>query len=666
MEFMPTRRNWKEPRPNPFKVLFPEVHGWVRGGAHIQTVWIYIALAFFTLLFYAPVAWHDFISLADYDYVRDNSRVAGGITFGNILWAFRTGHTGSWQPLTWLSHMRDCQFFGLNPGWQHFNNTLLHAANAQLLFFILCWFTGERWRSAFVAAVFALHPLNVETVAWIAERRNLLSVCFLLLGLLAYGQFLEQQSRYRYALLVSLFVLGLMASPIIITFPFVLLLIDYWPLSRLELGWRFRELLFEKIPLFAVSLIWSVITFVVEKKAGGLSIFDAVPFPARLANALLSYARYLGKIFWPANLSIPYRYDQAYGALALCFIGILLACITGAVIYFRRKPYLATGWFWYLGTLVLVIGLIQIGPESFADRYAYLPSIGIFIAITWLCADLFSQRRVSQRAVALLGAAVITACVIKTSFQLSYWENTQTLFKHSLRLDPKNYLALETLGSEFVQQKRFDEALECFERVLRFTQQRPFAHSAIASILYSRGEGSEAAEHYEKALGIISPSLSRIRLHDRDRAAVVMNNLAWLRVTIPDPKLRNPDQALRLATKSIELRTPPSAVQLGTLAASQAEKGQFSVAVTNARQALALAKARHETILAEVIQKCIAAYEAGQTVRQLPKHAEAGKKSQSAPESRDLEILSAPFWRVQNEGATPSPPPLPALQQPNP
>lgn len=664
MAFMFTRRNWKEPQPGPLTVLFPEVHAWFRSGAPIRTLWIYIGLAFFILVFYAPVLGHDFISLADYDYVRDNPHVATGLSLGNVFWAFRTGHTGIWQPLTWLSHMRDCQIFGLSPGWQHFNNVLLHALNALLLFFVFSWFTGERWRTAFVVALFAFHPLNVESVAWIAARKNLLATSFLLLGLLAYGYFLEQPGRHRQILLISIFTLGLMTSPIIVTFPFLLLLIDYWPLGRVQLGWKLRELLVEKIPLFAISVIASVVTLLVSKKAGDLSIFDAVPFPSRLANALLSCVRYLGRIFWPANLFLPYRYDQSYSALSLWIVGIALSAITGVVICFRRKPYLATGWFWYLGTLVPVLGLIQIGPESMADRYTYIASIGIFLGLTWACADLFSRWPVSQRALAWVGAALIIMCVVKTSFQLRSWENTETLLKHSLKLDPRNYLALEKLGDEFLRQKRFDEAFSCFEGVLPLAPNHPYARATLASILYSRGRGVEASENYEKALGIISPSLDRLRLSDRNKVAVVMNNFAWLRATMPDSKLRNAEESLRLAKQSVALTSPPSAVQLGTLAAAQAENGQSTTAVATARQALNLAQAQQQSDLAAMIQKSITAYEGGRSIRQLPRSAETAKNTPSASESSDIDLLSLPLWISQTQGAKPTPTPLPGVQEP--
>ncbi|HEY6991876.1 MAG TPA: hypothetical protein VH369_26020, partial [Bryobacteraceae bacterium] len=325
VEFAPTRKNWKDAQPNPLRVLFPEVSAWVEGGAHLRTLSIYIGLVLMALLVYAPSVWHDFVALADYDYVRDNPHVVSGFTLENIWWALRTNHTGLWQPLTWLSHMRDCQFHQLNPAWQHFSNILLHTVNAALLFFVLVWFTGERWRGAFVAALFAVHPLNVESVAWIAERKDLLATFFFLLTFLAYGQYLERRGVAPYLFFLLVFALGLMASPVIIALPLVLLLVDYWPLRYFEMEISWRRILYEKLPLIALSLIGAVVTFFMHKTAGALSIFDAVPRILRAENALCSYARYLGKIFWPANLIVPYRFDETYSVAALSIAaGILV------------------------------------------------------------------------------------------------------------------------------------------------------------------------------------------------------------------------------------------------------------------------------------------------------------------------------------------------------
>ena len=664
----------------PLSTLFPGVHAWTEGGAYIPTALIYIGLALLSLLLYFPSAWHDFIALADYEYVRDNPHVATGLTWPNFLWAFRTGHTGLWQPLTWLSHMRDSEFSGMSPALPHLNNTLLHAANTLLLFFVLYWFSGVRWRSAFVAALFAVHPLNVESVAWIAERKDLLGTFFFLLTLLAYGQYLERRGTGPYLLMLFVFALGLMTSPIIVTLPAVLFLIDYWPLRYLEVGVGLKRIVYEKIPLFALSIVSCIATFFIHKKAGGLSIFDTVPRVARLENALLSYAHYLGKIFWPTNLAIPYRYDQTFNPIVLCAVGVLLVGISVIVVCVRKKtPYLFTGWFWYLGTLVPMIGLTQIGAQSMADRYAYIPAIGIMIGVVWTCADLFPRWQMSRRMIVSLGVAVIFVCVAKTSFQLNYWENTETLLKHSIEVDPENYLALETLGNEYVREKHFDEAVTVFDDALRVTRERPFTRATQATILYSQGRAAEAAEQYEKALRFVVPWLNLLGSSDRTRVALLMNNLAWIRATIPDAGSRNAEEALQLAKRSLELSDHADAVQLNTLAAAQAETGQFSVASATARQALDLAQAQKQINLVGVIQRCIDFYEAHESVRQFPNQMKAEKKAPFPEHSIDIDLSPilrrgprspaqspVPFLPLQLSDPARSPSSLPPLQTPSP
>ena len=617
MWLMKKRPGERELQPNPLITLFPEVRGWIREDDRIRTLGIYIALALLTFLLYLPSAWHDFIALADYEYVRDNPHVATGLTWPNFLWAFRTGHTGLWQPLTWISHMRDCQFSGITPGLQHINNVLLHTANVLLLFIVLNWFTGARWRSAFVAAVFAVHPLNVESVAWIAERKDLLATFFFLLTLLAYGQYLERRGTGPYLLMLFVFALGLMTSPIIVTLPVVLFLIDYWPLGYLEMGVGFRRILYEKIPLFALSAVACVTTFFVHEKAAALSIFDIVPRVTRLESALLSSARYLGKIFWPANLAIPYRYDQAVSTVALLAVAVLLIGITVGVLYFRRtKQYLVTGWFWILVTLVPTIGFVQIGAQSMADRYTYIPSIGIFIGITWAGADLFSHWRVPQRAIATLTAGLILACVIKTSFQLTYWADTETLLTHSVKINPKNYLALEALADEFQRQKRTNEQVACLNRALQIAPERPFKRADVALLLSLSKRPKAAAAQYKIALKSISPSVQKMGPTERSRASDVANNLAWIRATALNPELRDSAEALELSKRSVEWSGGRAdAVQLDTIGAAQAQAGQFDAAIATARKAADMAKTQQQSQLLGEIERHISLYEMGQPFR---------------------------------------------------
>ena len=620
VEIAPTRKNWKEPQPNPFRVLFPEVTAWSERGAPVRTIWIYVVLAALAFFLYLPAVWHDFVALGDHDYVRDNPHVATGFTAANILWAFRTGDTGLWQPLTWLSHMRDCQFFETTAGWHHLNNILLHVVNTVLLLFVLNWFTGERWRAAFVAAIFAVHPLNVETVAWIAERKDLLGTFFFLLGFLAYGQYLERRGTAAYLLLVLVFALGLMASPIVIAFPLALFLFDYWPLRYFEMGIGWRRNLYEKLPLIGLSLLAAAVTFFVHKKAGVLSVFDTVPRMLRAENALTACARYLGKIAWPANLYIPYRYSETYDIATLSIAAIILVAISAAVLFLRRtKPYLFTGWFWFLGTLLPVLGLAQIGAHAMADRYTYIPAIGIFIGATWFCADLLAGWRVPRTVIGWICALIISLCVIKTSFQLPHWENTETLLKHTLQLDPKNYFALESLGDEFGRQKRTNDEMDCFARVLKINPNRPFTRANAGLVLETSGYRSKAAVQYETALRSLTPAVPFMGKAERSRAADVANNLAWIRATALESELRNGSDAIKLAKNSIEWSGGQAdAVQLDTLAAAEAENGQFDSAVKNARQALDLAKATKEIRLATQIERHLSVYQMGQPFREFP------------------------------------------------
>ena len=424
-------------------------------------------------------------------------------------------------------------------------------------------------------------------------------------------------ARASYLLLLLIFTLGLMASPVVVTLPFVLFLLDYWPLGYLELGLGFRRIFYEKIPLLALSAISCVATFFIHKGNASLSVFDLVSLPRRLANVPLSYARYLGKIFWPADLAIPYRFDEHLNTVALIAIGALLLGITVGVLYFRRqKQYLMTSWFWFLVTLVPTIGFVQIGAQSMADRYTYIPSIGILIGISWGCADLFSRARISQRIVAALSAVVILACVIKTSFQLTYWADTETLLTHSVKINPQNYLAFEALADEFQRQKRTNEQVACLNRALQIAPERPFKRADVALILSLSRHPKEAAAQYEIALKSISPSVQRMGTTERSRASDVANNLAWIRATALNPELRDSAEALELSKRSVEWSGGRAdAVQLDTIGAAQAQAGQFDAAIATARKAADLAKTQQQSQLLGEIERHISLYEMGQPFR---------------------------------------------------
>jgi hypothetical protein len=407
-----------------------------------------IALA--TFLLYLPVAFHAFIDYDDPDYVFDNPHVASGLSLKNILWAFTTGYAANWHPLTWLSHIADCQFFGVIPGPQHVVNALLHAANAAILCLLLWRMTGRLWRSAFVSALFAFHPLHVESVAWIAERKDILSTFFWLLTILAYHAWTVRPDPRRYLLIALCFTLGLMSKPMVVTLPAVLLLLDYWPLGRLRSLRQLGPLLLEKIPFAALSAASCVITFLVQRSGGAVASLQYSPLSSRLADALCAVYFYLGKLLWPRALMLPYVAGTGPGSAMLALGVVLFLAITLAVLALgRRAGYLTVGWFWFLGTLLPVIGIVRVGRQFAADRYTYIPSIGFFIILAWGAADLSTRVRLPRPALAALAAIVLSACAIAASRQIAYWKNGVILFLHAVTLDPDNLEAVDCLATAY-------------------------------------------------------------------------------------------------------------------------------------------------------------------------------------------------------------------------
>ena len=426
-----------------------------------------LLLACVTFAVYWPARHYGFVDYDDDDYVSNNVVVRAGLTWAGFVWAFSDQHACNWHPLTWFSHMADCQMFGLNPGAMHLENVLLHCANAVLLLLLLNSITAASWRSAFVAALFALHPLRVESVAWIAERKDVLSGFFFMLTLLCYAKAVtsdkwrvtskdtnsplitHHSSLFRFALLF--FVFGLLSKPMLVTVPVVLLLLDFWPLKRFTLHdsrSAIVRLVREKIPFFLLSVIVGVITLFAQR-AGGSWVPVNTPIYSRIGNVVIGYWNYIEKLFWPQNLSFLYlRSDKISAAeffLAAFFLAVFLAAISAiAAIQLRRWPWFAVGWLWFLVMLLPVSGLLQLGRLSIADRYTYLPAIGFYIVVVWGVADLlailFSQK--ICRCLSIAGAvAILLACAILTRQQLAYWQNPQTLMEHALKVDPNNYVA---------------------------------------------------------------------------------------------------------------------------------------------------------------------------------------------------------------------------------
>jgi tetratricopeptide (TPR) repeat protein len=483
---------------------------------------ICLALAVVTLAVYWPLTSHPFINFDDDDYIVGNTHVTSGLTWTNVAWAFQTGAAANWHPLTWISHMFDCDLYGLNPGGHHLTNLLFHIANTLLLFLLLKQMTGTMWRSAFVAALFAWHPLHVESVAWASERKDTLSAFFWMLTLLAYARYAKKPNVAGYLLALLLFACGLMSKPMVVTLPFVLLLLDFWPLNRLRLpdfgaesnlenvparnpaakSWTRMAffLVVEKIPFFALAAAASAATFLVQKNAGA---FWQSPFPLRMANAVLAYVRYISKIFWPADLAIVYPYPHHWPALFVAG-AVLLLVAWSALFVFRTKqnPYLIVGWLWFLGTLVPTIGLVQVGAQSMADRYTYIPSIGLFILIVWGANDLLDLRPELKKFLPLAGGAALAGCLAVTSLQLNYWQSGIQLFGRAIAVTTDNYVACNTLGKAFERAGQKDKALFLYSEAVRLEPRYPQGQFNLAMSLLEYGKTAEALAHLKIAANL--------------------------------------------------------------------------------------------------------------------------------------------------------------------
>jgi len=460
-----------------------------------------------TIALYNPVTRAPFLNFDDVVYVTDNPQVRAGLTWNTVVWAFHTTEASNWHPITWLSHALDCQIFGLNPAGPHSVNVLLHAANAVLLFLILESATGLAWRSLMVAALFALHPINVESVAWIAERKNVLSMFFFLLALAAYGWYARRPGIGRYLTVTLAYALSLMTKPQVITFPFALLLLDYWPLRRLGAarevpgeasathGRSFWSLVGEKVPWFALSAVSAVITMKVQTDATQVKL----PFWIHLGNAALSYVKYLEKAFWPLRLAPVYPHPEASISVTAAVLSAcaLLAVSILAVIFRQHRPYFV-GWFWFLGTLVPMIGLVQVGVQAMADRYAYIPLLGIFVIVCWGAADLIRTWHIPTAVSAVAAAAILLALGIALHRQVSFWTDNLTLWTHTLEITEGNYLAEDSVATALIAEGRADEALPHLQRARSLRPNDPTATLDIATYEQMHGNYQAALEGYAK------------------------------------------------------------------------------------------------------------------------------------------------------------------------
>jgi Flp pilus assembly protein TadD len=472
---------------------------------------ICLALAFATAAVFWQVYAYDFVNFDDPTYIYENPNIQSGITLKAIKWAFTTDRTGYWHPLTWLSFMLDYQLFKGWAGGYHLVNVLFHIINTLLLFYVLMRMTGAVWPSAFVAAAFALHPLHVESVVWISERKDVLGVFFWLLATWAYIRFVNRPKIIDYLLVIIFLALGLMAKPMLVTLPFALLLLDYWPLERLSskygntgLKRSFFYLLIEKVPLFAIVLASCIATFIAQRVTGAMRTTEEYGFPVRLANAFISYAKYIEKMIWPVKLTFFYPHPGLNVSVLYAVISaVLLLVVTILILRFAKKrKYLVTGWFWYLGTLIPVIGIVQVGMQAYADRYSYITLTGLFVIIAWGVWELFAKFRYKKIVLIHLALLTIAAMSICTWFQIHYWQNSLVLFQHALDVDADNYIAHGYMTQPLLDQGRIDEAIWHNSQALRIKPDYIDALNGMGVALHEAGRMDEAVVYYKKAIEI--------------------------------------------------------------------------------------------------------------------------------------------------------------------
>ncbi len=492
-----------------------------------QPFFLGLLLAVVTVALYYPVHQHPFVNYDDSGYVTDNVHVQSGLEWDTVTWAFTTFEQANWHPVTWLSHALDCQLFQLNPAGHHNVNLLLHVVNVLLLFWVLYRATGFVGRSCMVAALFALHPINVETVAWIAERKNLLSMMFFLLALGAYRWYVQKPRTARYAVVALLFALGLMAKPQVITLPFVLLLWDYWPLGRMfasaqddspgvaregapakSLAWLVEE----KLPLFGIAAASAVVTMFVQRMGGARNWF---PRTVRLENAVVSYAQYVKKALWPSRLALFYPHPESFKVWEVLGALVFLLAVTAFVVVQRRHRYLSVGWFWFLGTLVPMVGLVQVGVQAMADRYAYLSFIGLFIMICWGIADWSEQRRISPAWLVGVSVVVLLALAVTCRVQINYWADNVTLWSHTVQVTGPNFIAENSLGVALNRDGRKEAAIEHFRAALAVNPNDASANLNVAEYDRVHGRLQEAIERCQRVPAMTQLTIQKVQAFEK-------------------------------------------------------------------------------------------------------------------------------------------------------
>ena len=606
---------------------------------------IALLLALATLLVYLPAGTHPFVNYDDDDYITNNPPVKQGLTWAGLRWALTTWHASNWHPLTWVSHMADCSLFGLNAGAHHFVSVLLHAANAALLFLLLFRLTAGLWPCAFIAALFAWHPLHVESVAWVAERKDVLSTFFALLSLLSYTRYAKENCRRSFWFAVLFLALGLMAKPMLVTLPFILLLLDHWPLRRTG-SESPAALLREKTPFFLLAAAACVVTFLAQHQGAAVATLEKVSLAYRLENLPVAYAGYLSKIFWPANLSVLYPLPKTISGLSIAAaLAVLILISAGAWRARKGSPYGIIGWLWFLGMLVPVIGLVQVGGAAMADRYTYFSATGIFLAVTFGAAALARRFHVPRTLLTVVAAGILAACLALTAHQLRYWRDAETLFRHAIAVTGDNDVALIDLGVALSAQGRLEEALVPYHEALRLAPDRYQLHNNLGNILGRLGRPEEALAEYREAVRLkpdlaflhngtaqmlaqlgrleeaeacfseairLDPSFAsphfelaktllkqgqNIAAMDQFRAALrldpdnfqILAQIAKVLAASDDPELRDGRTALVLAAKANALTGGQQPVVLDALAMACAETGDFDNAQEVAQRALDIA-----------------------------------------------------------------------------
>lgn len=575
-----------------------------------------LMLVVVTLAFYNPVAHNGFVFFDDSPYILKNAPIQNGLTWDAVKWAFSTYHAGNWHPLTWLSHALDCQLFGLNPVGHHYVSLMFHAANAVLVFLILEGATGLTWPSLMVAALFAFHPLNVESVAWAAERKNVLSMFFCLLALSSYTKYARSGKTSSYVSVLLFFALGLMAKPQIITLPFVLLLWDYWPLERLfsnrasvnsgrsEGSRPLSFLLREKIPLFLLAVLSAAITMAAQRSGNSVRSLGEMPISARIENSVVSYVRYLGYTSWPAKLAPLYPHPgNSLPTWQVAGLAIVLLLVTALVVRWRDRRHLLVGWLWFLGTLIPVIGLVQVGEQAMADRYMYLPLLGILIALVWAAMDLAARKEIPKAWLAVPALIIPLALGVVTYRQVGYWHDGETLWRYTLRVTQGNYMAHDNLAMVLAEEGRADEAILEFRAAEAIHDYPPAQILSLGAYEQRNGHVADAIEQYQKALqGSNDPAVQAAAWDqmasayaqgkDWDRAKQAYDRALSFKPNDPSALLgsgllaeRSGDGALAVTQLSRAVKIAPNDVGLLLLSSALRQAGRNAEAETAYAQA---------------------------------------------------------------------------------